>query len=241
MTSSGVSPAQGYEPIAKPSVTAAPVHSLHRSRPVLFSQYRGPLAFNMAETDEERKAREDKEKQTNFDKVREKAEREEEARKKAEARAEEAEKKLKEREAKEKQAEEDKLKQNQEFEKLAKDKEAEANAKAEEAQREKSRADALEAKVKAFEDEQQKELDALLKDIPEEKHPPLDPADPVAKRLSQVKHVKSLLDAENPKPPIGTRPHNNTETSDRREELKKKNLNSLTPEESLELLEPDPA
>lgn len=230
-----VSPAQGHEPIARQSVIPAPVHSIHRSTP-LTSRYSGLLAYNMAETPEEKAAREEKErkekedaeKQDNFKKVKD-------AREKAEKERDEALKKLKEREDADRKAAEQKLADEKKFEELAKTKEAEANKAKEEAAAEKKRADELSAKVKAHEDEQEKELAEIMKAIPDDKKPELDPADPVAKRLKQAKHVLSLISTE--KPPIGGGARNNPNAATRKEELLKKGLNALTAEESMELME----
>lgn len=46
---SEVSLTPGHESLAKPSVTAAIAPSHHSSSSILFSQYRGPNLFNMAE------------------------------------------------------------------------------------------------------------------------------------------------------------------------------------------------
>lgn len=235
MSSTGVSPAQGQEPLASPSVTKASDHSLHRSRPVLFSQFRGPFVYNMAETEEERlkreeaerKAKEDEEKKSNFQKVKE-------AREAAEARATEAERKLKERVDADKKAAEEKLAAEKRFEELAQQREAEAAQARAEAAAEKAKREAAEAKVKEIEDQQEAELAELLKTIPEDKRPPLDASDPVAKRLAQVKYVISLLGSAKPEKPIGGGIRNQPEGGPER---KQQLLNKPTsPTEAFELM-----
>jgi len=206
-----VSLSQGQDSIATPSVKAAHVPSIHSS--TLFSQYRGPHIYNETEEarkereEAERKKKEDDDKRSNFDKVRERAEREEAARKEAEAKLAALEQEKRDREAADRKAAEAKLEEEKQFETLAKQREAEAKQKTEEAATERARADAAEAKVKAFEDAQEAELTGLLETIPEEKRPPLDPTDAVSKRLQQVKYAKSLIDEKTPpKPPVGGQP-----------------------------------
>jgi uncharacterized membrane protein YqiK len=233
---SDVSLKQGHASLVSPGVTAAPVLSTHSSKPVLFSQFRGPFAFNMAETDEERQKREeaerqaneDEEKKSNFKKV-------QEAREAAEARAAEAEKKLREREEADRKAAEAKLADEKKFEELAQQREAEAKAKADEAAREKARADAAEAKVKTFEDAQEAELVEILKGIPDEKKPPLDDTDPVSKRLAQAKYAKSLLESgKKPAVGAGVRKEVDASAQDRLTELTRKPRR--TPAETQEML-----
>lgn len=229
---SDVSPTQGQESLAKPSVKAAPAHSYHS--PILYSQFRGPFVYN--ETDEERKKREEDEtKKSNFDKVREKAEREEAARKVAEAELEKFRQEKADREAKEKKAADEKLLQDKKFEELAAQREAEAKANADAAAAANKRADDLQAKVKAFEDQQEAELAEIVKAIPEDKRPPLDSVDPVSKRLQQAKYALSLISSA--KPPIGGGLRPEKSTNARKEELLKKGINRLSPEENLELME----
>jgi hypothetical protein len=197
MLTDGVSPAQGHEPIASHVTAHAP--SVHSS-PILFSQFRGPFPMNMSETEEERIARENKEKQTNFDKVREKAEREEAARKVVEAERDKLLKEKADRDAADKAAADAKLKEQNDFKALADQKEAEAKAKSDEAAAEKARADGLQAKVKAFEDAQEAELAEILKTIPDDKKPrlALDTSKPVAERLELAKYAKSLIKPDGP-------------------------------------------
>lgn len=227
-----VSPAQGQEPLA--AGVPASVHSPTSS--ILYSQFRGPFALNLAETEEEKKAREDEEKKSNFKKVQEKAEREETARKKAEQERDALLKEKAEREAQEKKAAEAKLAEEKKFEELAQQKDAEAKAKGDEAAKEKARADALEQKVKAFEDQQEAELQEILKKIPDDKKPPLDASDPVSKRLQQAKYAFQLLNLK-PDDPVGagTRHKPDQSKKDRYQELLKKPFR--TPEESGELAE----
>src|SRR5574343_550959 len=230
MLTDGVSPTQGQESLA--SHVTAPVPSDHSSRPILFSQFRGPFPMNMAETEEEKKKREDDEKKSNFDKVREKAEREEKARKAAEAERDALLKDKQDREAKDKAAAETKLKEQQEFQKLAEQKEAEAKAKGDEAAKEKARAEAAEAKVKAFEDQQEAELKTIIESLPKDKLPPLDPSDPVSKRLSQAKYAQTLLETK--KGPVGAGVRHDPKGGDRRKELREKSKKEqLSDEEAL--------
>lgn len=231
---SDVSPTQGHESLAKPSVKAAQAHSYHS--PILYSQFQGPFPMNMAETDEERKKREEDEaKQSNFKKV-QMAREEAEALAKAEkARADEAERKLRDREAADKKAADEKLLQDKKFEELAAQREAEAKAKSDEAAAEKKRADDLQAKVKAFEDQQEAELAEIVKAIPADKMPPLDSTDPVAKRLQQAKYALSLISTSKPQIGAGVRPDKSSNA--RKDELLKKGLNRLSSEETLELME----
>lgn len=234
MTQDGVSPVQGHEPIAGRASQRHPI--LSSIAPYLTSQYRGLLAFNMAETPEEKAAREAKEakekedndKKDNFKKVKEKAE-------SLEAERDQLLKEKKEREEADRKAAEKKLADEKQFEELAKTKDAEATKAKEEAAAEKKRADDLQAKVKEHDDEQEAELVEILKTIPEDKKPPLDPADPVAKRLKQAKHVQSLLSEG--KPPIGGGARNDKKGTERLEELKKKDKNRLTADEAMELME----
>lgn len=239
-----VSPKQGHASFVPPSVITAPAHSLHNGSPILYSQYRGPHIYNMAETDdekakreeEERKAKEDEEKRSNFDKVRLKAEREEEARKKAEAERDALLEEKRQREEAEKKAAEEKLAQEKRFEELAKQKEAEAAAKAAEAEAAAKRAEAAESKLKAIEEQQEKELTAILDTIPEDKRPPLDENDPVEKRLAQVKYAQSLLNV-GPKPQVGAGARKGEGNGDRLKELlEAEKKRPLTQEETFELM-----
>jgi|GEM_PF-5685534 len=234
---SDVSLTPGHESIAKPSVTAAIAPSRHSSSPILFSQYRGPHIFNMAETDEERKKREederkkaeDDEKKSNFQKVKE-------AREEAEKRATAAEAKLKEIEDAEKKKQEQELKDKEQFKTLADQKEKEASEEKAKADAATKRAEDAEAKLQKIAEEQEKELTALLETIPKEKQPPLDPTDPVEKRLSHVKYAATLLNI--PKPPVGAPlPKTQLDSKTRLQELldiQKKR--PLTEEESEEMM-----
>lgn len=235
MLTDGVSPTQGHESIA--SHVTASVPSIHSSRPILFSQYRGPHIYNMAETEEEKKKREDEEKQSNFKKVKEKAEREEEARKKAEAERDALLKEKATREEADRKAADAKLLQEKKFEELAAQKDTEAKAKEAEAAKEKARADSAEAKVKAFEDQQEAELKAILELLPKDKLPPLDPADPISKRLAHAKYAQGLL-SSGKKGQVGAGVKNDPKGTDRRTELREKSKKvPLSPEEAMELVE----
>lgn len=238
MSSTGVSPTQGQESIATPSVTTAPVLSTHRSRPVLFSRYSGPLIYNMAETDEERikreederKKKDEEDKKSNFKKV-------QEAREAAETRAAEAERKLKEREDADKKAADAKLLEDKKYEELAVQREKEATDAKAEAEAAKAEANAAKAKLKEVEDQQETEFNALLETIPEDKRPPLDATDSVAKRLSQVRYVLTLLGKE-PKPPVGHTPPKGDPSGDKASRIKElKAKPYLSSDESFEMLE----
>lgn len=238
MSSTGVSPTQGHESIATPSVNTAPALYTHSSRPVLFSQYKGPRIYNMAETDEERqkreeaerKAKEDEEKRSNFQKVKE-------AREKAEAERDALLKEKAEREAADKKALEDKLAAENKFEELAASREKEANDAKAEAAAARAEADQAKAKLKEIEEKQEEELKTLLASIPEDKRPPLDATDHVSKRLSQVRYVLTLLGKE-PKPAVGTTPSRGDPSGDKAARLKElKAKPHLTTDESFEMLE----
>ena len=197
MLSADVSPRQGHDALVPPNVipASAPSHL------PLFSQFKGPFVYN--ETDEERQKREEEEKKrTNFDKVREKAEREEAARKEAEAERDALRKEKADREAADRKAQEERLAQDKKWEELAAQREAEAKAEAEKARLANEKLTTAEKRLKEIEDAQEAELAELLKTFPEGKQPPLDAADPVAKRLQHAKYAKSLI-ATDPDDPVG--------------------------------------
>ncbi len=208
MTQDGVSPTQGNESLATPSVKTASAHSVHGSIPRLYSQYRGPVILNMADggaDDEEILDTDDeatKKRKSNFKKVKEAREREKKRADDAEAEAAALRQEKAEREAADKAAADAKLAEQGKLKELADAKQKEAEEKAADAAREKARADAAEAEVKTFRDAQEAELQELLKTIPQDKQPPLDASDSVVKRLQQVKYAKSLLDT-GAKPPVG--------------------------------------
>lgn len=219
-----VSLTPGYGSLAPACVnsSSAPSHPYgSRTFQPFTSQFRGPFIYN--ETEEERKKREeDEEKRSNFQKVKERAEREEAARKAAEAERDQLLQEKKEREEAERKAAEAKLSEEKKFEELARQKEEEAKAKAAEAEEARKRAESAESRLKEIETQQEAELTALLEEIPEAKRPPLDPSDPVAKRLSQVKWVKSQLVPET-KGPVGAGARSTDKTkADRLKELVKK-------------------
>lgn len=232
-----VSPDLGYGPLASPGVKMAPAPFAHSSIPILSSQFRGPFVYN--ETDEERKKREDEEKSSNFDKVRQKAEREEAARKKAEDERDALLKEKADREAADKKAAEEKLTADKKFEDLAKKKEAEAEAKAAEAAAEKARADKAEEELNKFREAQEKELASLLESIPEDKRPPLTDSMSVTDKLTHVKYVKTLLDSQTPADGVGKPPFKQDgKKGDRLKELQGfMKTRPLTEEENLEYIE----
>jgi hypothetical protein len=233
-----VSLKQGHASLVPPNVTTAPALSPHHSskRPTLFSQFRGPFVFN--ETDEERlkreederKKKEDEEKKSNFQKVKE-------AREKAEAERDALLKEKAEREAADKKAAEAKLSEEKKFEELANQREKEvADAKAETAAA-KAEADKANARLKEIADQQEKDLTALLDTIPEDKRPPLDPSDPVEKRLKQVQYAHTFLGTE-PKPAVGAGARKGD--GDSKDRIKALNdaqkIRHLTDEEAFEMM-----
>lgn len=140
---------------------------------------------------------------------------------------------------KEKQeAEEANLREKEDFKTLAEQKDAEAKAKAQEAEEARKRADDVEAKLKKIEEQQEAELKELLTTIPADKQPPLDPADPVEKRLQQVRYAASLLGSKKPDHINGPPRKQGDQTRDERKaELEKKKPSERTAEEDLELAE----
>jgi len=208
MTQDGVSPPQGKEALDPQNVNSAPDPSSNGS---------------------------DDEKRSNFKKVKDRAEREEEGRKKAEAERDTLLKEKADREAADKVAQEKKLAEEKRYQELAEKKQAEAEAATKALEDEKRKSQELQAQVKAIEDQQEAELTKLLEEIPEDKRPPLDTSDPVKKRLEQVKYAHSLL--ASPKSPVGAGARNTTSAAaSRKEELLKKNVNLLTKAETAELM-----
>lgn len=230
---SDVSPIQGQESIVPASrVSANDAHSSHRSksRPILYSQFRGPKIVceltDEEKAEAERKKVEDEEKKSNFKRVQE----DREAQK---ARADAAEQKLREREEADKKAADAKLAEEKRYEELAKQKEQEAAAKAAEASTERAAREKAEAELAEFKKAQHEELDALVAGIPEADRPPLPETIPVPERLKIVKHTLTLLGKA--KRPVGGA-HKASDTSvGRKAELLKKGINALSADEALEL------
>lgn len=187
---------------------------------------------DILETDDE----ETKKRKSNFKRVKEAREKEKDRADAAEAEAAKLRKEKEERDEADRLAGLKKLEEEGNLKALADAKQKEAEEKGAEAAREKDRADKAEARAKEYEDAQEEELKGLLEQIPEEKRPPLDPADPVSKRLKQVKHAMSLLES-GPKPAVGGGVRKGQEQADRLAELKKKNFNQLTEDEAAELVE----
>jgi seryl-tRNA synthetase len=195
MHSADVSPRQGHDALVSPNVipASAPSHL------TLFSQYRGPHIYNMAEGDPDDK---DPEKQDNMRKLKERAEREEKARKEVEAENERLRKEKAERDEADRKAQEAKLQEEKKWEELAAQREAEAKKAADEAAAERKLREEREAELNEFKAAQQKELDDLLAALPDavKKDLPIDESMTVPQKLRIVKHAQA---SRGPKPPVG--------------------------------------
>lgn len=247
MSQDGVSLRRGHDALERCGVTAAPAPSTHGSSkvPLLYSQFRGPFVFN--ETEEERKKREEEErkkkeeedehKRTNFDRVREKAEREEAARKRAEEERDALRKEKEEREAAERKRKDEELAQQGKEKELREQREKELEEERRKAEAEKARADTAQKELDEFRKAQQEELDALLKEVPEADRPPLDESMTVAAKIKLLKYAKQQIESKKGKRIGGGARHDPNDKGAAKEEiLHKMKEGKDTEQDALELM-----